>query len=219
MKAKPKTTTTRSGQGKVMAKTKQPSPSIVKKIQSLAKIAADLRQGKDYNITRLTIIKGLCADPDAAAKFVVYIAKLAQRQFRAQRSKATTRKQYGQLIGAAVPVMARYLKSPTEKMESKLREMHQRARDAQSRVEHQQWGDVRIIECWELLIVETAMECLLNPWHASLIGYQVARKYAQRYDSHYGTGLIPKSAPMVEEIAEFWGSHYLGRGWRKKVER
>ena len=76
---------------------------------------------------------------------------------------------------------------------------------------------MRIIECWELLIVETAMECMLHPMHASIIGYQVARKYAEKYDPHYGTGLIPKSAPMVEEIAEFWGRHYLGRGWKKKV--
>ncbi len=202
-----------------MATTNAPSPAIVKKIQSLAQIAADLRQGKDFNITRLTLIKSFCSDPDAAAKFVVYIAKLAQRQFKAQRSKATTRQQYGRLIATAIPAMTRYLKSPNERTKSKLWEMHQRARDAQDRVEHQQWGDVRIIECWELLMVETAMECLLNPWHASLIGYQVARKYAQRYDSHYGSGLIPKSASMVEEIAEFWGRHYLGRGWRKKVER
>ncbi len=77
--------------------------------------------------------------------------------------------------------------------------------------------DVRIIECWELLIVEKAIECMLYPMHASIIGYQVARKYAEKYDPHFGTGLIPKSAPMVEEIAEFWGLHYLGRGWKKKV--
>jgi hypothetical protein len=198
----------------------KPSPTVLKKIQALAQIAAGLRQGKDYNITRLTLIKSLCSDPDAAAKFALFIAKLAQRRFKARPpsdTKPTARQQYTQLIGHAILAMSRYLKSPTKKTKDNLLELCRRAKEAQSRVEHQQWGDVRIIECWELLIVETAMECLLNPWHASVIGYQVARKYAQRYDSHYGTGLIPKSAPMVEEIAEFWGRHYLGRGWRKKI--
>ena len=57
----------------------------MKKIQTLAQIAADLRQGQHFNITRLTIIKSFCSDPDAAAKFAVYIAKLAQRQFEARR--------------------------------------------------------------------------------------------------------------------------------------
>ncbi len=197
----------------------QPSPAVVKKIQALAKIAADLRQGQHFNITRLTIIKSLCSDPDAAAKFAAYIAKLAQRQFKARRpddTKSTT-EQYGQLIAAVIPAIARYLKSPTEETKSKLWELYERAKEAQNKVEHQQWADVRIIECWELLIVEKAMECMLHPMHASIIGYQVARKYAEKYDPHYGTGLIPKSAPMVEEIAEFWGRHYLGRGWRKKA--
>ena len=79
----------------------QPSPAVVKKLQALAKLAADLRQGQHFNITRLTIIKSLCSDPDAAAKFVFYIAKLAQRRFEA-RSPGVTKQQYGQLIAAAI---------------------------------------------------------------------------------------------------------------------
>ena len=71
---------------------------------------------QDYNITRLTLIKSLCSDPDAAAKFAVHIAKLAQRQFKARRpgdTKPTKRQEYGRLIAAAIPAMTRYLKSPT----------------------------------------------------------------------------------------------------------
>ena len=88
----------------------QPSPAVVKKIQALAKIAADLRLGQHFNITRLTLIKSLCSDPAAAAKFVVYIAKLAQRRFKARPpsdKKPTKRQQYGQLIAAAIPTMTR----------------------------------------------------------------------------------------------------------------
>jgi hypothetical protein len=199
----------------------QPSPAVVKKIQALAKIAADLHQGQHFNITRLTILKSLCSDPDAAAKFALHIAKAAQRRFKARPpsdTKQTTHQQYGRLIAGAIPVMTRYSKAPTEDNRERLRNFYQRAREAQSKVQHQQWADVRIIECWELLIVETAMECLLHPSIAPLTAYQVARQYAEKYDPHFGTGLIPKSAPMVEEIAEFWGKHYLGRGWKKKVE-
>jgi hypothetical protein len=203
-----------------MATTTPPSPAVVKKIQALAKIAADLHQGKDYNITRLTLIKSLCSDPAAAAKFALHIAKLAQRQFKAHHpgdTKSAKSQQYGRLIAAVIPAMTGHLKSPSEPAKTKLWELYERAKEAQNKVEHQQWADVRIIECWELLIVETAMECMLYPMHASIIGYQVARKWAEKYDPHFGTGLIPKSAPMVEDIAEFWGRHYMGRGWRKKV--
>jgi hypothetical protein len=71
----------------------------------------------------------------------------------------------------------------------------------------------------ELVVVETALECVLRPWASPDLGYCLARQYAERYNSRYGTGLIPESAPMVEDIADFWGRHVLGRGWRKRVAR
>ena len=49
--------------------------ATIKKIETLVQIAADLRQGKDFNITRLTILKTLCAEPDAASQFAFHIAK------------------------------------------------------------------------------------------------------------------------------------------------
>ena len=200
----------------------QPSPAIVKKLRTLAKMAAELRQGGHFEITRLTILKSFCADVNAAAKFALYIAKLAQRRFKAHgrgRMTPTKRKEYEQLIGAAIGAMSRYLKSPGEETKSKLWDVYDRAKRAQNRVKHQRWGAVRIIECWELLIVETAMDCVQTPLerYTSILGYQLARQYAEKYNPHFATGLVPESAPMVEEIAAFWGKHYLGRGWRKKV--
>jgi hypothetical protein len=32
----------------------------------------------------------------------------------------------------------------------------------------------------------------------------MARDYAERYDSSHGTGLIPASAPFLQDIADFW---------------
>ena len=44
---------------------------------------------------------------------------------------------------------------------------------------------------------------------------RIPTKQMQKPD---GNGLIPKSAPMAEDIAEFWGKHLLGPGWRKAEE-
>ena len=71
----------------------------------------------------------------------------------------------------------------------------------------------------ELLVVETALQCALHPWASSDLGYRLARQYAERYNSRYGSGLITESAPFVEDIAEFWGQHFLGRGWRKRLAK
>ncbi len=51
----------------------------LKKIQTLTEIAADLYQGKDFNITRLTMLKNLCSDPDAATQFALCVAKKTQQ--------------------------------------------------------------------------------------------------------------------------------------------
>lgn len=67
--------------------------------------------------------------------------------------------------------------------------------------------------------METSLECVLDPGASSELGYRLARQYAERYNPRYGTGLLPESSPMVEDIAEFWGRHLLGGGWRKRLAR
>ena len=195
----------------------------VKKFQTLDQIAADLRNGKDYNIARLTMLKSLCSDPEAAAKFAVHLASLTQKKMKARSCpdhiEAETWRRYQRLAARAVRGMTEYLKKRTSEAEPPLHKLLSELRNAQNRYENQQWGPVRIIESTELAMVETALECILHPWASSDLGYRVARKYAERYDPRYGTGLIPKSAPMMEDIAEFWGRHFLGRGWRKRLAK
>lgn len=86
-------------------------PKTLKKIHTLVGMAADLRRGKDFNITRLTIIKSLCSDPDAAAQFALHIAKKTQQAMkRPGRSPSKTQQRYQRLVGSAVRRMAKHLK-------------------------------------------------------------------------------------------------------------
>ena len=202
-----------------MAKT---TPTV-KKIQTLAQIADDLRRGKHFNITRLTLLKSLCSDPEATAQFGLHLANKTQKAMKARNSpkhiKPETWQRYQRLVGKAVRGMTRYLKDGTNQSNSSLGDLLREIRGEQNEFEHQRWAVVRIIHSMQLLVVETALECVLNPWASSALGYQLARQYAERYNSRYGTGLIPASAPMMEDIAEFWGQHFLGRGWRKRLAK
>lgn len=115
-------------------------PAIIKKIQTLAPIAADLRHGQHFNITRLMILKGLCAEPRAATKFALHIAKLAQKKMKP--AKSAKQQNYRRLATAGVRALAAYLKRPTEKAKEGLWDLHAKARQAQSRYEHQRWGAI-----------------------------------------------------------------------------
>jgi hypothetical protein len=51
--------------------------------------------------------------------------------------------------------------------------------------------------------MEYAVECFLSTSQAPYWAYLLARSYAEQYDSEFGNGLVPKSAPMVEENCDF----------------
>lgn len=194
-------------------------PATVNKIQTLAQIADDLRRGEDFNITRLTILKGLCSDPKATAQFALYLAKKTQQAMKSRRCPSYMKpedwRNYQRLVGKAVRGMAGFLNRRTKAAEGALHDLSLEVRGVQNEYKHIQWGPVRIIHSWEVLIAEKALECVLDSWDSSRLGYEIARDYAKRSDAR----LIPKSAPLVEDIAEFWGRRFLGRGWKKRLRK
>ena len=66
-----------------------PNPQIVKKVKKLSEIAEELRQGKDFPVTRLTTIKSLCGEPEAAAAFALFLAQRIQSKMRARAEPRT----------------------------------------------------------------------------------------------------------------------------------
>ncbi len=199
------------------------SPKIVKKIRTLAQIAAELHQGKDFNITRLTLLKGFCSDPEAAAQFALQIAKLTKKKMKEGDCPSHITPEnwgrYQRLAAQAVRGMTKHLKETTPEQESSLHKLLHVIRNVQGEFERQKWRLVRRIHSRELRTIETALECVLRPNVSQLLAYDLARQYSERYNPRYGTGLLPDSAPMVEDIAEFWGRHFLGRSWRRRLSK
>ena len=89
--------------------------------------------------------------------------------------------------------------------------MESEVRGVQNTYKQHQWGSVRIIQSSDVLLTEYALSCLLQPTASADWGYRIARQYAERYHSRYGTGLLPESAPMVEDIADFWCQYHVGK--------
>ena len=111
--------------------------------------------------------------------------------------------------------MARYVEEPSEEAVDLVRAWLSDVRAIQNTYRNQGWGPVRIIHSTEVLLIEYALSCLLQPTASADWGYHLARQYAERYDSRYGTGLIPESAPFVEDIADFWCQYHLGKPLRE----
>jgi hypothetical protein len=184
------------------------SPNLAAKIQKLAQVAQELRKGSDFSVTRLTVVKSLCEDSEAANRFALHLARLTHQKMKRGNQKLL---QYRTLAARAISLMEDYLKRQTTSKASSLREILREIAKEQNEYQKVGWQMVRLIKSQELLLIEFALHCVLSRWESGHWGYQIARVYAERYSSKYGGGLIPKSAPMMEDIADFWCRRHLGK--------
>ena len=176
--------------------------------QKLQALAAQLRQGEHFSITRLTILKRLCAEPGEANAFALHIAQLTQcavaQGVRPRDLDEARWQEYRKRMDAVIQTMDALATTRTvENSIALARAVHELAH-MQSHTVRVSWNIVREIEYTEAYRVELAGQCVLDSAQAGYWSYQLARAYAERYDPRYGTGLIPDSAPMVEQIAEFF---------------
>jgi hypothetical protein len=181
---------------------------IVAVIRALEQILADLRQGKSYQITRLTRLKRLYAESEPATQFAAFVAQRSLQRLVEGKPPDTVAperwERYITLATEAVDRMGEYLVEDTPEARAALRGQMRALQQAQSTYMHIPYGAVRIIECWEAMLVETALRCMLTPHDSARLGYELARDYIQRYDPRYGAGLIPESAEPLEEVIGFW---------------
>jgi hypothetical protein len=189
--------------------------AVVPKIRRLAQMAAELQQGNHFEVTRLTTLKSLCEDATAAARFAVHLATLTYKKMQEKACPFHLDPQqweyYKQVVDEAIRQMERYIKHPPQEAADLVQASLSDVRAIQNTYRNQAWGPVRIIHSTEVLLIEYALSCLLQPTASADWGYHLARQYAERYDPRYATGLIPASAPLVEDMADFWCQYHLGK--------
>ena len=199
-----------------------PSSATAKKIATLVKMAQDLRQGEHFNITRLTSMKSLCADPDAAGQFCLHLAKLTKIKLNEKMPpnhlEAETWLKCKGLVSEAITGMTNYLSEPTEESKDSLQKLLSRVQAVNNKYKNQAWGPIRVIQSSDVLLVEKALYGVLQPSESSQWGYQIAREYAERYHPSYGNGLIPDSALLIEDIADFWCQYHFDKPLSKWLD-
>ena len=171
---------------------------LIKKVEKLEETAEALRQKEQFSITRLTVIKALCENAEAAGEFALFLARKIQRRMREKEAP----KRYRELVNRAVREMKLYLDEPTEERMTRLWSLFQEIEAEQNEYENIPFGVVRIIKSFDLVTVEHALKAVLRPHEAPFWLYHAARDYTGK------TGdLVPSAAPAVEEIARFWRKH------------
>jgi hypothetical protein len=165
--------------------------------EKLLKIADEIGEHGNVNLTRLVVLKKWFEKPDRLSAFAIWIA-----------ARAISRK--GKTNGAAAELFrdAKTLLAGADRYCSKLdrqaaETLHGRLRDFQNEYQQQRWRPVRIVHNWNLMLIEQALAIYL--WHTDSLaeGYKLAADYCQHYDPQYGNGLNGPSRTKIKEIVRF----------------
>ncbi len=169
------------------------SPVLVK----LQKIVADIRESGNATLTRLTVLKRWFETPWRIQAFGVFIARQAIRRRSGETPEVEAMfVEAHEFLAGMDPV------HPTFPAKA-ARALHTRLVAFQNEHQRLEWGAVRVIRNWNLMLVESGIG--LNLWHniAPTEAYRLAVDYCQHYDPRYGNGLNGPSAERIEEIVSF----------------
>ena len=181
----------------------------IRRVQKLEDALDDLKHGNSnyFSITKLTSIKSLCRDDDCRKEYCVYLASLVMENAKSLADKENAEKVV-KLIQQAYLVIQNVVEDGSNTNIVVARETLSRLKQFQDQSKRVKWSTVRIIESNDLLILENILQCLLSQSDiSSSYAYDATRNYVEKYNSRYGTGLIPESIPMLEKIICFWNRY------------
>jgi hypothetical protein len=181
-----------------------PNAQIIKQVRKLSEIAEALRQGNKFHVTRLTIIKRLCAEPLAATAFALFLAQRIQKKMRQKNYP----QQFRELVDRVINELTPYLADPADERQARLSSLRRELEVEQKEYKKSGWNVGRMLKHRDLMLVEECVRSVLRRSEAPFWAYQAFKDYVVRYDARYGSGLIPNSAPFVEEIVKFWREYY-----------
>lgn len=168
--------------------------------EKIQKIVADIGTQGNVSLTRLTVLKKWFGHPSRLPRFGLWVARRAAGQpGKTKGEYAALLREAGALLGPA-STRESYFAQPDRRA---VENLQTRAQAAQNEFQNQQWGPVRIVHCWPLLLVEEGLAIYL--WHADSPshGYKLAADWAQNYDSRHGNGLNGPSRGKLNELMRF----------------
>jgi hypothetical protein len=181
----------------------------IRRVQKLEDALEDLRKGNSnyFSITKLTSMKSLCRDEEYRNEYCVYLASLVMdnAEYLMENDNA---KNIVNLIQQAYHVIEIVAKDSSNINVVVANATLSRLKNSQDQYKRVKWTTVRIITSRDLLILENILQCLLSPTDIAVsYAYEATRNYVEKYNPHYGTGLIPESIPMLEKIICFWNRY------------
>ena len=135
--------------------------------EKLLKISAEIAVRGNANLTRLTILKKWFGHAGRLPPFAIWVAS------RAISGKGKTGVEATELFRQARALLAKVNPYAPKVDRKSAKVLHDRLQTFQNEYKNQQWGPVRIIHNWDIMLVEQALAIYLwysdSPAHAHLL--------------------------------------------------
>lgn len=168
--------------------------------EKILKIIADIETQGNASLTRLTVLKKWFEHPGRLSAFGLWIARQAAAR------KGRTKGEAGALLDetrALLGTAASGESLPQRIDRRAATRLHAKARAFHTDFKKLQWGSVRIVHCWPLLLVEEGLALHTGLNRHPSDGYKLAADWTKNYDSRYGDGLNGPSRGKLQELVRF----------------
>lgn len=165
--------------------------------EKIINIVDEIDAKGNAKLTRLTVLKKWFERPGRLRAFGLWVAS------RAASRKEKAGGAAGKLFDEARTLLADHKTGAPGPELAAAENLYKRLRDCQNEYQNQQWGPVRIIPHWNLLLVEEGLAIYLRHNESPSHGYKLAADYCQHYDPRYGNGLNGPSRSKLEEMIRF----------------
>lgn len=180
------------------------------RLRKLDQALQELKEGKRtyFSITRLSSIKSLCKDLRRRCDYCRYLAELVVNDTAgdaAEDAESGEGKHYSSRVKELQQEAYHAIAGLADGHQATARSILYKLMEVQSETRNVRGTVVRIVTSTELLVLENLLNALLSPPdQASVYVYHATRQYVERYNAHYGRGLIVDSIPMLEQVIGFW---------------
>lgn len=165
--------------------------------EKIIKIIDEIDAKGNANLTRLTVLKKWFEYPGRLSAFGLWVAAHAASR------KGKTAGTAGELFDEAHALLVGRKIGASGPDQTAAKDLFQRLRNFQNEYQNQEWGPVRIIHHWNLLLVEEGLAIYLGRHDSPAHGHKLAADYCQHHDVRYGNGLNGPSRAKLEEIVRF----------------
>jgi len=187
---------------------------IKKRVDKLKKLEEELKNLSNrwaIDITRLTIIKYLCRDPLAMIAYAYFLANKISPLIEYKEKEVPLKK----IVEESIALMKKILDKSFQQEQLLFEETDKKQlwnlcyqlQRSQNTVEKRGWNHIRVITNWRIMMIEQTLECFIHHENPKK-GYELSKYYTEKYDSSYGTGLIPKSLEYLQDVVHFWVGYY-----------